>query len=406
MRMKIIYLFLGFAFLSLTNVILTKEKNITIKLLKPLKEIIAGDTIVLQFSSNLDSLPSLYCSTGFGSTLINPILNENGFSFILPHFIAKKSGNISWKIIASDEVLLDGFLNILPQHKVSGIETYLGPPSIEAGGKDFAMQVVIPYDDFDNPLKDSTIVKLKTQFLNISFLEEIYVHNYISYKNIYSKERTGRIFSSTEVLGVNSKEYTINVLAAIPINFSISENRNHKYADGNQITTFYTSIIKDAHGNVVNDGTFVSFFIITSEEAILKTHGTTINGIAVAKMLHPDYETQWSIKAQIAGMGESNTLKLKYDRSINDFKVNYSEATKSFTVGPLNSFMNQTIPDGLNVTLDIINKDRVVQTIHKKSKAGFVVFDLPSANLKEGTYTFNVSTAGILKNIKKEYEVK
>lgn len=404
--MKIIYLFLGFAFLSLTNVILTKEKNITIKLLKPLKEIIAGDRIVLQFTSNLDSLPSLYCSTGYGSTLINPIINENGFSFILPHFMTKKSGTISWKIIASEEVLLDGFLNILPQYNVSGIETYLGPPSIEAGGKDFAMQVVIPYDDFDNPLKDSTIVKLKTQFLNISFLEEIYVDNYISYKNIYSKEHTGRIFSSTEVLGINSKEYTINVLAAIPINFSISENRNHKYADGNQITTFYTSIITDAHGNVVNDGTFVSFFIITSEGAILKTYGTTINGIAVAKMLHPDYETQWSIKAQIAGMGESNTLKLKYERSINDFKVNYSEATKSFTVGPLNSFMNQTIPDGLNVALDIINQDRVVQTIHKKSKAGFVVFELTAANLKAGTYTFNVSTAGILKKIKKEYEVK
>ena len=79
MRMKIIYLFLGFAFLSLTNVTLTKDKNITIKLLKPLKEIIAGDRIVLQFSSNLDSLPLLYCSTSFGSTLINPVLNENGF---------------------------------------------------------------------------------------------------------------------------------------------------------------------------------------------------------------------------------------------------------------------------------------------------------------------------------------
>ena len=56
---------------------------------------------------------------------------------------------------------------------------YLGPPSIEAGGKDFSMLVTIPTDTLDNPLLENTNVAVKRQFLNGKKSATIKVNNLI-----------------------------------------------------------------------------------------------------------------------------------------------------------------------------------------------------------------------------------
>ena len=40
----------------------------------------------------------------------------------------------------------------------------------------------------------------------------------------------------------------------------------------------------------MSDGTYVSFFITNKKGNILKTSGTTIQGIAHSKIIHPDFE--------------------------------------------------------------------------------------------------------------------
>ena len=123
------------------------------------------------------------------------------------------------------------------------------------------MLVVIPTDSLDNPVPTKTLVSAKYQFLTSEEKENIFTKHLIAFKNINSKKESGRMLVSSESLGVNSKEFTINVTAAIPTDFKISAKRPHKYADGNQVTTFLPSTIKDQHNNVVSDGTYVTFFI-------------------------------------------------------------------------------------------------------------------------------------------------
>lgn len=393
MRFKQIYILLGFILLSsVTLVEFTGYKNIEYRSTQNTFE--AGETIILQFSSPNNEAPNLYCSHSYGSTVIKPTLKHNVLEYHIHKSVSNKSGIVFWQLINHE---LSGQLNILPKKTVNTLETYIGPPSIAAGGTDYAMLVVIPTDNLDNPLKENTPVNIKHQFLASEENDTITTAHLIAYKNIYSKTETGRILLASECLGNYSKEYDINVLAGTPTDFNISATRHHDYADGNQITSFSTSILRDVYNNVVNDGTHVEFFVTNSEGSILKTNGTTIKGIATASLIHPDYKTQWTIQAFVNGMAESNSITLNYKQVISDFDITF--ANNTVTVGPLQSFMKQLIPDGLQVTLSVFKADtKIYSTVHA-SKEGFAYFNLKHLNLKKGLYTITVTVAGLEKTL-------
>ncbi len=381
--------------LSFTASIKPVKINSVFQLLTTQTEFEAGSDIVLKFSANNDSKPNLYLSNSYGSIILKPIIKRSFLSYLIPKSFGNKTGMIHWKFLS--DMPLSGKLNIYSKQEVLTMESYLGPPSIEAGGIDYTMLVVIPTDTYDNPLKDSTQISVKHQFLTNESHDTIYMKNGISYKNIYSETKTGRILISSECLGKNSKEYDVNVLPAIPTNFMITYNRNHEYADGNQITNFSTTIIKDRYDNIVSDGTYVDFFINNASNHVLKTSGSTINGIATAKMIHPDHQDIWEIKAFIEGMAESDSISLVYKQAVLDFQVDFSENHRTLTIGPLKSFMNQMIPDGLEVKLHVYQNDIKIKTLYKSSFEGYTSFKLNLDSFPKNTYTFKIETAGIEK---------
>ncbi|MFY9243042.1 MAG: hypothetical protein WAO74_08445, partial [Polaribacter sp.] len=235
------------------------------------------------------------------------------------------------------------------------------------------------------------------QFLDAENTTQVFTNNLIAYHRIFSPVKSGRMLLSSKSFELNSKEYDVNIMPAIGTNFNLYSKRNHEYADGNQITQFYTSIILDKNNNVVSDGTFVDFFITNKKGNILKTSGTTINGVAFAKMIHPEWEENWSVKAYINGIAESDILQINYKKVIEDFKVIFSKNNRKITVGPLKSFMNQMIPDGLQVKLSISRNGKVLDEIVKKSIDGFVIFDLNSNIYENNTYDLTITAAGITK---------
>ncbi|QDO94532.1 hypothetical protein FNB79_11330 [Formosa sediminum] len=401
MQTKLTYLFLlGVIVLSSFAIIPLKNASVDIKLQTTATDYPVGTHVLLHFTtSNNTEKPLLYCSNSYGSTIIKPTINNNGLDYVIPKTITNKIGTINWKLIANTHTHM-GKINMLPKNEVASMETYIGPPSIEAGGTDYSMLVVIPTDSLDNPVPTNTLVTAKHQFLTSEETQSIYTNNLIAYSNIYSKKESGRMLVASECLGINSKEFTINVMAAIPTNFKIEATRPHNYADGNQITTFTTSVIKDKHNNRVSDGTFVTFYITNKNQDILKTTGTTIEGIATAKMIHPDYADTWSIKAYINGMAESNSISLNYLQVIHDFDVKFKAHNRTITVGPLQSFMQQMIPDGLHVQLKIYKDNILVETLTKTSFNGYATFKLKPAIYTHGTYSFTFETAGIKKQFK------
>lgn len=397
MQFKLTYIFvIGLILLSSFALIQHSDMTNSIQLITPQTDYNVGHSVVLKFTASEGEKPLLYCSNSYGSTLVSATAKNNMLEYAIPYNITKKIGVVNWTLLDNNKSL-SGLFNINPEAEVATIETYIGPPSIEAGATDYTMLVVIPTDSLDNPVPSNTKVNAKFQFLASEENEDIFTNNLIAYRNIYSKNESGRMLVSSESLGVNSKEFTINVWAAIPTDFTISAKRPHNFADGNQITTFYTSVIKDKHNNIVSDGTFVTFFITNEKGNVLKTTGTTIDGVVQSKIIHPDFEDNWSIKAYVDGMSESNSITLNYKQVIKDFDVAFSGKNRTITVGPLQSFMQQMIPDGLQVKLQINKNGSLIDTIKKTSFNGYVTFNLKQAVYKNDTYNFRIETAGIEK---------
>ncbi|WP_296311111.1 hypothetical protein [Winogradskyella sp. UBA3174] len=397
MTLKYLYIsILCILLISTTVALQISEASSYYKSLSKQSTFTAGDTIELKFLFSGNADVYLYCSNSYGSVVLNPIATNTKLSFSIPKSVSKKSGILNWQLI-SDKTEVTGQVNIKPKTSIKTIESYLGPPSIEAGGTDFTMLVIIPTDDLDNPLIDSTKVEIKRQFLVNQNTSDVFTEHGFGYRNIYSETKSGRILISSEVLELNSKEYDVNVVPAIPTNFEINAERIHDYADGNQITTFKTTVIKDRYCNNVSDGTFVTFFITNKDGYKSKTSGLTINGIAVAELLHPDHEEQWSIKAYVEGMANSNKIELDYKQAISDFDVVFSEDKRTINIGPLKSFMSQRAPDGLQVNL-LIYKDGLLQEqFIESSFNGKTKFHLNTDRFPKGNYNLEIKVAGMTK---------
>ena len=397
MLLKRTYIFvLGLILLSSFAIVQHNDATNPIQLVTTQTDYNVGKPIVLKFTASEGEKPLLYCSNSYGSTLVSATAKEGTLQYIIPENIIKKIGVVNWIVLDKNKSAAGQF-NIIPKAEVATMETYIGPPSIEAGGTDYTMLVVIPTDSLDNPVPTNTKVNARFQFLASEENDDIFTNNLIAWRNINSKRESGRMLVSSESLGINSKEFTINVWAAIPTDFKISAKRPHNYADGNQVTTFNTSVIKDKQDNVVSDGTFVTFFITNDHGNILKTTGTTIEGVAHAKIIHPDFKDNWSIKAYVDGMAESDTITLSYQSVIEDFDVAFTNKNREILVGPLQSFMEQMIPDGLHVKLLIYKDNVLIDTIIKTSFNGYVTFNLKPAVYQNDTYSFSVETAGINK---------
>ena len=371
-----------------------QDDNRSVELLTSKTSYKVGETVTLEFSGTSSSSTYLYCTSSYGSALVLPTPSETNLRFQLPAHISNKTGSVRW-VLQTEFNSLEGTLQILSNVDAKYLETYIGPPSIEAGTIDYTMLVVIPTDEFDNPTSDSTLVQAKHQFEANMYNDDIFTEHLIAYKNIYSPLKDGRMLVSSESAQVNSKEFSINVYPAIPTSFNILAIRPHNFADGNQITTFETSIIKDKHDNIVSDGTYVSFFIRDENDHVIRTSGLTINGIAKAKMIHPEKASTWSVKGYIEGMAESDSIQLTYEQVIKDFGVSFTEQNRQIVVGPLQSFMGQMIPDGLTVELKIFQNDTIVNTLSKQSRDGFVQFHLKRDLFANGDYTFRITAGGI-----------
>ncbi|WP_298767162.1 hypothetical protein [uncultured Polaribacter sp.] len=379
----------------------TQVKQDQISLLTLKKDFVVNDDVVLHFNTTSKAKFSMYATNSYGSSLVNGIKKDDKISFQLPTYITRKRGVLHWKVFNNQNIAIQGNINIKPQQRASSLEMYLGPPSIEAGGKDFSMLVTIPTDTLDNPLLENTNVAVKRQFLNDKKSATIKVNNLIAYQNIYSPLQAGRMLLATNHLQKNSVELDLTIAPAIPEKFQIFFKRNHNYADGNQITTFYTSVLKDKFNNVVSDGTLVYFFITNSKNAVLKTFGQTVNGVAKAKMIHPDKAANWSVKAFVDGIAESKAIYIKYQQAVQDFNIVFKEKNTKIQVGPFKSFMNQIIPDGLNVKLSVTKHNKVVKVYYTETKKGFSNFILNKNFYEKGNYTLKIEAAGLIKTFEK-----
>jgi hypothetical protein len=400
MRKAINILFLLSALLLLAfGTTMVSDKKVSYVLVSKTKTYIAGNNIELEFYSKSEKeKPQLYIVHSYGKTLLDATFEKGNYIFKFPINYCQKTGEVSWFLINESETIDSGTFEILPNDQTKTvIENYLGPRTILAGGKEFTMMVTVPTDSLDNPKREDTDVILKYQFLqNITNLT-LKTKDFIAWYDIYSPTKSGKMLVSSQCDKIETKEIETEIYPNLANNFTINYKRNHEFADGNQITHFTTSVIKDQFGNTVSDGTLVTFIIKTKNNFVLKTFGTTINGIASAQILHPDHQEVYTVKGFITGMAESNSLVINYKPILSTFNYAFSNNNRTIAVGPIKSFMNQLVPDGIKVVLKIFNQNTLVATLQEDTSKGLATFQLSQDFYKAKKYHFEITTLGITK---------
>ena len=366
---------------------------------------VAGKSIEFEFEGSNENKPQLFIIHSLGRTLLDGVLKNNKIQFNLPKNYTNKTGNISWFLVENMEEKLKGNFQIVPKDATkTNLESYLGPPSTLAGDNHYVMFVTIPTDNFDNPKQPETDVEIKHQFLNSISNDTKKSKDFIAWKNIYAPTKSGIVLISALSNETMTKEFDAVIYPSIAIDFTISYQRNHEFADGNQITKLTTSILKDKFGNTVSDGTMVTFILKNKDNAVLKTFGTTIEGIATGQILHPEQENTYIATAFVNGISKSNSVEFSYKSIQPNFICTLSKGNRIIKVGPIKSFMNQLVPDGIKVVLKIYHNDKLVETLSENSNRGIAEFYLIPEFYKEKSYSFEIETLG--KTIKtKEYNV-
>lgn len=374
------------------------NNNTTFELLTPFAEVVAGNAITIKFKTSVVEDVYLLLNNATGSTLVSPIVEGETLSFSFPSSFKEKAGICSWYLVYNGTTQEDGQLNILPNSENPILETYLGPRSISAGNQDFSMLVIAPTDSYDNPLLDSTRINYSHQFKSVIQKKFVHTRNLIGWERIYSPKESGQILVASSFKNVYSKEFVTKVYPSNPTDFNIYYKRNHRFADGNQQIEFITDIIKDEFGNVVTDGTMVTFTIKSSENMILQTVGTTLNGIAKGKILHPNKEQSWDVTAYVVGAAESNKLVVDFEEAIENFDIEISIDRTTVYVSNMNSFMQQLVPDGIPITMVISKPDgELVERKTTTTRLGKGTFKLTKDFLEKGSYQIKIESAGITK---------
>jgi len=371
----------------------------TIKLISTEREFTADDSIVLKFDGKAAE-QLLLIQNGWATIALQPDSTNTDLTFTLPQTITQKSGLAHWSLLHEKTKVAEGSFNILPSKTLSeSMESYIGPTSIFADNQDEAMIVSLPQDIFGNPLPDSTIVQLTEKFKNSQNNTSMPVQGMIAHAYVGGHSEIGELFLGTSIENQVSKEFTVSVLPTKSADFNITMERQHHFADGNQIVSFTTSTVKDRNGNTIADGTMVNFVVEDSSGNQYQTYGQTLNGIAVGKMLHPEAPTQWKVKAHISGLSQSNSLELDFEAAVRDYTVHVSENGRTITVGPILSYMKQWIPDGMGIYLEIKGPDgELLLTQETTSRKGMGKFELPE-NMNAHENTMIITVAEIEKRI-------
>ncbi len=399
---KLIYL------LVLLNVLSCSKKseeiqdytNNSIALITQKKQYNAGSDICFTFNASKEITPFLVITNVLGTSVLKPTKEANKLSFCLPPMYCNRAGKLNWSLVLENTEIKTGHITISPDPGTTYLETYFGPRQITAGKEDFSMLVNIPTDRYDNTLDNGTMVTINSEFEDVFNQFKVPIAESIAWKNINATEKSGRILVSAHCNATNSKQLATIVYPAMATDFKIEYQRDHSFADGNQIIEFQTSEIMDKFGNIVSDGTHINFLIENQNGIFMNATGNTLHGRAVARLLHPEEPNTWKVKAFVTGAAKSNTVVVGFKAAVEDYPINFNKEQRKLSIGPLTSFMEQKVTDGFSIQLSIKSESNIINEAEKLfTKDGKASYILDENFYPIGTYNITVEAAGISKEL-------
>jgi hypothetical protein len=339
----------------------------------------------------------LVVSHSYGTYMLYPKHNGEVVSFDIPNAIAEKRGGLDMILYAKEQIIDRANTLIIPETlKNPEIEAYCGPKHLIVGGKDQAMMTLSLLDQYGNPYPRGTIVALNSMISDQKSTVSIETDDLIGYHRIASPNKTGFGAVSAAFGQVGSKEFRLDFYANDPMDYYISVERQHGFADGSQLVRISTSVIKDGFGNVVEDGTLINFQIRDTQGTVISIWGESIEGIAEISIPAPIRATNWIIDSFIANYAKSNSTSLSFAQAIDELAV--SSTGSVLSIGPVLSFMNQFVKEGTLVKIEMKGRRQYSFLLPIKNAKCSLLYE--DQFVEEGAYTIVVSLGGLTQTIK------
>jgi hypothetical protein len=288
-------------------------------------------------------------------------------------------------------------IRLLPGTPVDPLIPLVGARSVIADTNHWSMVVTVPLDRFGNPVEDGTPVLMKALRPDGRIEEkQTSVTNLLAWWRIYSGTKSGRTIVSVTSGGAYGSEGLLLEVAGPPVSFQLSASPLNLAADGRQLTTLRTAILRDKFGNVVEEGTLVNFRVILPTGEITAIPAYTIKGIAEAPLQAPLVPGQVQIIAVALGV-ESEPLNITFEPgpAVGNIPVNVvKEPTgKSIIIqaGPLTGRQAQLVPDGTPVQFIIKGAGNYEKTLTSNTDLGQASVTLRVADMVPGAFTVEVA---------------
>jgi hypothetical protein len=256
----------------------------------------------------------------------------------------------------------------------------------------------VPTDFYGNPTAEGTNVLFRTLHADGRQSEDNRpVTHLLAWQRIWSGTVSGRTFVAAEADGAFGPQADLREVAGWPVPFSVLIDGAPYLADGQRLFSLRTSTIADRFGNVLPDGTRVSF-VVDAPDGQRIIPAVTINGIAEAVMEAPDKPGQVTIRGSVSGVSsQAVTLSLTAGIPAQPLtvrtRVNVGAGTVRIELGPVLGTLNQHVPDGTLVQFSIVN-GRLYQTVSGLTEGGYAQTTLRLEGLAPGAYTVIASVGG------------
>ena len=325
----------------------------------------------------------------YGPNVLRSQFKNNQAHFLIPATMTTRSGLVDL-IATSGGAKGNATLELLADKPVEPISPLVGARSIIADGDHWAMVVAIPFDRFGNPVAEGTPIDIRS--LHPGKVLRTYdskIEHLLAWERVYSGTKSGRTVIAVNIDDIHGPEGVLLEVPGWPVPFPIMSDPGTLPADGFQLMTLYTAKISDQFGNIMPDGTLVKFVVDGPVGNRRVIPAQTVDGVAETIFQAPNDPGVYTIRAAVFGM-ESDLLSIEFTEgpAVSEFPIAYTTDEEKgelvLTAGPITAALDQYVPDGTQVTFNLVGPDKKLHAFTGFTDGGYATGAIRLIHLTPG----------------------
>lgn len=362
--------------------------------------IAAGEplTVIVGLDAEDGTAVTLLLNGSYGPRLFQEAVADERAIFAIPGSETQQSGLVTVTVAAGD-TRGHAELTIVPGTAVAPVTPLVGARSIIADGAHWAMVIAVPHDQYGNPLAEGTPVEFRTLHPDGRLAANSrLVEHLLAWQRLWSGTVAGLTTVAAEASGRFGPEKELLEIPGWPRPFTLSVESGQFIADGRRLLTVRTGRIQDRFGNVMPDGTQVSF-VVGGPNGQRIVSAVTLDGAAEAVLQAPDEPGDLTVRGSVFGVSSEPliipiTTGILSESITVRTRVDVGAVIVHLEAGPLLGTLYQFVPDGTELLFVVNAPDGTSQTLTGVSEAGMAQAELRLDGLADGLYQVTAVVGG------------